>query len=460
MGITNPYTPKDIPQPDYGDITDLPPEVKAQLDYARALDAQAVPYAEPEQASPGIRIPGLGRTIPGSAIDRASPALLSVLRSYAPAVRGKNRDLANVASAVGQAFLGSRVAGAQDRARAHAEDLALAKEQRGSLESERRDARRQAASLLAVYRHEKARAEAEAAANAAKPKPMTPEEQIKFKRDSARAEAQGRAEGTPKEPGQDLTPDYTDAVRVSRNGVKWLDTTNLPSDSNGKRSWQAFAQANGVHVVDKNNADRLLAADEVYRSMDDMEALMDRILPNTWQERATIGAMNHVKAATQQDSDAAAFKNTQVLGIRTIQALAAGAGSGFRLNQAEVNLINQRWPHLDDTKEVGKKKLEWERRFLYNKEAAHFGLPYKPLPRIPGLPNPPGMPQEALPEHPMAAKRFEEKLFSAMSGKRTKNSDAGIDAILKEARANGVPDDSLAAIQERVIARLPSGGKR
>jgi hypothetical protein len=290
---------------------------------------------------------------------------------------------------------------------------------------------------------------------------MTPVEQIKFKHDVAKAEAQGRAEGTPKpkEPGQGNAPDYTDAIRTTRNGIKWLDTTNLPSDSNGKRSWQQFAQANGLHVVDKNNDDRLLAADEVYRSMDDMEALMNRILPDKPEDRATVGVMNHINAATQMNSDAAAFKNTQVLGIRTIQALAAGAGSGFRLNQAEVNLINQRWPHLDDTKEVGLKKLEWERRFLHNKEAAHFGLPYLPLPKLDGLPNPPGMPQESNPQHPQAAQRFESKLFSALSGPQNKNSDAGVDSLFKEARANGVPEDSLSAIQQRVIGRLPGGSR-
>ena len=183
MGIRNPYTPAQMPQVDFGNESDLPPEVKAQLDYARALDAQATPVAGPEDASPGIRVPFTGRTIPGTAIDRASPALLSVLRSYAPAVRGKNRDLANVASAVGQAFLGSRVAGAQDRARSHAEDLALAKEQRGQQAYDRRDAHRQAGQTLAYAMHEKRRA----AAEAAKPKPKTDEEQIAF--DVARAKA-------------------------------------------------------------------------------------------------------------------------------------------------------------------------------------------------------------------------------------------------------------------------------
>jgi len=187
MGIRNPYTPAQMPQVDFGNESDLPPEVKAQLDYARALGAQAAPMAGPEEPSPGIGIPFTGRTIPGTAIDRASPALLSVLRSYAPAVRGKNRDLANIASAVGQTFLGSRVAGAQDRARSHAEDLALAKEQRAQQSYDRRDAARSAASSLAAWRHDKQRQAEKAAELAGKTPPMTPDEKIAFDVKRARA---------------------------------------------------------------------------------------------------------------------------------------------------------------------------------------------------------------------------------------------------------------------------------
>jgi hypothetical protein len=158
MGVKNPYTPAPYPTFDAGD-DDMPPEVKAQYDYARSLDAQAQPTAEPEAQAPGIRIPYLNRTISGSLIDRASPALLSALRSRGPAVRaGRGHDLANVASVVGQAFLGARVSGAQDRARAHAEDLALAKEQRGNQQDDRAKARTSAASMLASWRHEKNRA--------------------------------------------------------------------------------------------------------------------------------------------------------------------------------------------------------------------------------------------------------------------------------------------------------------
>ena len=74
--------------------------------------------AEPEATAPGVRLPFINRTIPGSVIDRASPALLSALRSRGPAVRaGKNHDLTNVGSVLGQAYLGSRIGAAQDRAR-------------------------------------------------------------------------------------------------------------------------------------------------------------------------------------------------------------------------------------------------------------------------------------------------------------------------------------------------------
>jgi hypothetical protein len=468
MAVRDPYQPPAYPaiQQPQPEEYDLPPDIQAQIEYARMLDQQKTPMADPMAQSGGLRV---GRfNVPGSAIDRASPALLAALQGRGPAVqKGRGHDLANILSVLGQTYLGSRVQGARERQAAHEEDLDLAKEMRGQQGTDRREAHQLAGSTLARYRWEQAKRSAT---------PVAPKVVVTPK---VRAEAarngvwiSSALDGTEVVPGELTSPvpkdvrqpespmanaPFANEARVSRSGIRWLDSTNLPSDAAGKRAALEYAAANGLKVVDKGNADRLLNAEEVYRSLDNIESLMPGLLAANPAERLTKGPANIAASLTQSNSDAAAFRNTQIVGIRVIQALAAGQGSGFRLNQAEINAINSRWPKLTDDIETATKKLEWERVFLENKEGSYFGLPPKPLPRIMGFVNPAGMPS-AGPENPMALKKFKAGLLSMMGG--TRPSATALDSMRIEAKKNGVSQEALDAAEVEVANKLPAKGKR
>jgi hypothetical protein len=174
--------------------------------------------------------------------------------------------------------------------------------------------------------------------------------------------------------------DYFDSlISESAFGNRYLDLTNVPTPTD-KHAAMAYAKANGLKAINKETADRFATIKEVTASMDDIDTAMSKFLPKTAGQGAR-GAVvrlesagKNVLASTFQTNDEiAAFNSTSIVGIRAIQALAAGAGSGFRLNQSEVNMMMQRWPKITDTYEKAKKNLDWERNFLKRKEESFFG---------------------------------------------------------------------------------------
>lgn len=175
--------------------------------------------------------------------------------------------------------------------------------------------------------------------------------------------------------------DYMDSlVHETIDGHRWLDMTNVPPKA--KEQAMQYAKANGLVAVNKDEAQRLQTFDEVMGSISDVESVMNDILPKEeGAARFRQGAKNIMSRVLQKHGQVAAFDNTSVEGIRVIQGLAAGAGSGFRLNQSEINMITKRWPQITDALPTARWKLFWDKRFLVNKQRAFFGLPKLPMPK-------------------------------------------------------------------------------
>ena len=490
MGVKNPYTPAPYPALDTGG-EDLPPEVKAQLDYARSLDQQAQPMAEPEAQAPGIRIPYLNRTIPGSVIDRASPALLSALRSRGPAVRaGRGHDLANVASVVGQAFLGARVSGAQDRARAHAEDLALAKEQRAAQQDDQREARRQAASMLATWRHTKngpANGKAEVAmvdipgvgkvpatsgigrqyltakgiveqppsANNLNFDPKASFGRIVAGLDPPVASGYSRGQW-----GQMTTAGakYFPKFNLARAQNTWVATNTFTKSLNGRQQVQLHNSAASVMDV----------LPSLKKNLDELE----RLAPTT--DATPVNGLLRGGTVTWgvNGPRAQALAQQIITQMASIQPELANVYSAGGVPTDKAQALVEKTFNLNLPVRALKAGIDTEGDMLNirvnaiaNAQPTLPGGPEQPNPYMPAkvgdvpLPNDPGAVRDPQ-RMAAAAQRLESKLFSAMSGPNNKNSQAGYDAIMAEGKAEGLPSDSLSAIQQRVLNRLPPGGKR
>lgn len=181
-------------------------------------------------------------------------------------------------------------------------------------------------------------------------------------------------------------------VTTTRAGNKFLDLTNVPTPKQKAQAMQ-YAKETGVTALNKNDVAQLRTADEVNAGLDQVESMLGSVLPHQsgnsvrdFLTRQARGAANAGQAIAQSNSIPAAFGSTMPLAIRSLQAVAAGPGSGFRLNQAEINMINRRWPRLNDNIETAKAKLLWERWFLRNKENSYFSRDWgvEPEPDVPG----------------------------------------------------------------------------
>jgi hypothetical protein len=139
---------------------------------------------------------------------------------------------------------------------------------------------------------------------------------------------------------------------------------------------------------------------EVRKGIAQLMPVVDNYLAHTQKTGAATlaarsgqGIKNWFDAATGQNPTLASMSSTYPLAIRSLQAVVAGQGSGFRLNQSEINMIQQRWPKFTgpnaDTAEMAKAKLQWELWFLQNKENSYF----KPDWRITAEPSAPGLPK-------------------------------------------------------------------
>lgn len=181
-------------------------------------------------------------------------------------------------------------------------------------------------------------------------------------------EAAIRAQNQKKDEAAD-TENYLDSLKVTtRDGEQFIDLTNLPNSANAKASVLAYAQRNKLPVADKNTAARLRTAEEVLSNLDTIEESMRQFLPADAKSRPTGAVKNLLQAWLQTNGDIASWGNTNLAAIRNIQALAAGEGSGFRLNQTEVNAAVRNFPKITDDLPAALRKIQWERNFLANKQ--------------------------------------------------------------------------------------------
>jgi len=196
--------------------------------------------------------------------------------------------------------------------------------------------------------------------------------------------------------GQDATDAeenaFSKALYTTRQGNTFLDMTNFKTGKPHDLAVQ-YAAGKNATPLDPNASTQMRTIDEVQNGLDQVERTLGTVLPHQtgktvrdFLTRQAAGMKNAAQAAAQSNSDAAAFASTYPLAIRSLQAVAAGPGSGFRLNQSEINLIQQRWPRLNDNIETAKAKLQWERWFLQNKENTYFKRDWRVQPE-PAAPN-------------------------------------------------------------------------
>lgn len=146
--------------------------------------------------------------------------------------------------------------------------------------------------------------------------------------------AKARADAAAASLGSGGTNMLAPYLKTSYDGTQYADLSSLaPTD---KAKYAAIAAANGVKpIVDATEASKMSAISVTKSNLNDILNTFNSV-PAEKDLPAAQGLSNSFKEFFG-DSTIKAYKDYRTSAINTLQALAGGAGSGFRINQSEVN---------------------------------------------------------------------------------------------------------------------------
>lgn len=151
-------------------------------------------------------------------------------------------------------------------------------------------------------------------------------------------------------------------VIQSSDGSSYINADKVPQGQLDFIKQQA-AQA-GVPFLSTEDVGKLRNIQVTNSNLDQLQGEISNILGSGLSGRIIGGATNTIKSLLQTDPNIAAFKVYRDTAINTIQALAGGSGSGFRLNQTEVDTATSNLPEITDNIETADTKLNLLRGFL------------------------------------------------------------------------------------------------
>lgn len=163
--------------------------------------------------------------------------------------------------------------------------------------------------------------------------------------------------------------DVSTDLRTTYSGRQYIDLGDYQTPSERSRAKTA-AQKAKVPVVSKEEGSSLKAADTARLNLTNMWRQIQKSLPRDAGGRILVGPQNQLAKVFRTSPQIAAFNSWRAGAIQAVQALVE-RGMGFRLNQAEINLIMQNdLPQLGDTIQTAKQRIDNVLRLLENKEAA------------------------------------------------------------------------------------------
>ena len=136
----------------------------------------------------------------------------------------------------------------------------------------------------------------------------------------------------------------------------YLDLTNIPTAQQPQAlSWAA---ANNIPVMDKANAAKMNAIAVSQQNLASIKDQVSKMLPTSWLGRIFGGPGNTLQQRLQSSDQIGAFNSWRTAIINNVQALAGGAGSGLRINEAEIEAaMKNDLPEITDTVGVANQKI-------------------------------------------------------------------------------------------------------
>jgi hypothetical protein len=163
-------------------------------------------------------------------------------------------------------------------------------------------------------------------------------------------------------------------------GVAYVNQDRINNLSQGMQMQiQTNAEKNGIPVVQAADVGALKSIQAVLSNLDNMSNLANKNLNSGVIGHATDTILGGISqwVQTPWGNQLGLFDNYRDTAIKAVQALAGGAGSGLRINGAEIAANTQNLPSASDSKENALLQVIQLKQLIYTQLATTF--PYAPV---------------------------------------------------------------------------------
>lgn len=170
---------------------------------------------------------------------------------------------------------------------------------------------------------------------------------------------------------------YQNYVDAGPLGVAYVNDDRVPAAV--KPGLQTLASRAGIPYVQPGDVNALKSIEAVLGNLDSMQALADANLGSGVTGHiigSTLGKASEM-LQTPWGIKLGLFDNYRDTAIKAVQALAGGAGSGLRINGAEIAANTQNLPTATDSQENSVAQIKQLRQLIYTQLGTTF--PYAPV---------------------------------------------------------------------------------
>ena len=174
---------------------------------------------------------------------------------------------------------------------------------------------------------------------------------------------QGQSAGSTTSSFPPLVQKYAESLS-SVPGSDYINSDRIPSAQTDAIKIQAAGSK--VPVLTGAEVSGLKSIDVIFQNLGDLTNLSNQLLSSGLAGRLQGLTGNQLTAAMQTDPRFANFQLARDTAIKTVQALAGGAGSGLRLNMGEIETAAANLPNITDNLEYATEKITGLKRLLTN----------------------------------------------------------------------------------------------
>ncbi len=168
-------------------------------------------------------------------------------------------------------------------------------------------------------------------------------------------------------------------------GTSYVDLSKFKGEDYHRA--QNEAQALGVRGLSQPEAAAMEKLQAVRQNFAEMARSIPKLPSSAMTKAMGAGKYNQLQAYLQTDPDLASWGTYRNDAITALIAIAGGAGSGLRVNQAEIKLsVENDIPEITDTQDTAKAKMSKILHMLDNQERNILGEPAPSSPSAEGDP--------------------------------------------------------------------------